>query len=143
MVNGWRVTILIAVASSRAIVAEAAEPSPPANGEHVGCLTWGFEDAFFRPLADNGKVQWWVAAVPDDFGVWLQTVPMKSGLRMMFARVIASVGAPGEYGHMGMGSREIRISEILELRQFEESDGACGVPPPPVPPPDSFPAPTD
>jgi hypothetical protein len=117
-------------------------PSPPvdAEREYVGCLTLGFEDAFFHSLAGEVRVQWWVARVPENFSSWLDSVPAESGYRMMFARVIGNVSSPGRYGHLGMGSREIQISEVLELRQFQASDGVCRSesPPPPVPAPDSF-----
>jgi hypothetical protein len=135
----WKIAMLIAIVFCRASHGEVPVPTSTHDDEHAGCLTWGFEEAFFRPTDGGGKVQWWIAAVPNDFRTWLDSVPNPSGYRMMFARVIATVGVPGRYGHLGMGSQEIRISEILELRQFEESDGMCGVPPPPVPPPESFP----
>jgi hypothetical protein len=134
----WKTAALIAIAFWQVGHGEVPVATSSDTEEYSGCLTWGFEDAYFLPIAGGGKVQWWIAAVPNDFPAWLNTVPAQSGYRTMFARVIATLGASGRYGHSGMGSREIKISEVLELRQFEESDGMCGVPPPPVPHPDSF-----
>ena len=131
----WKTAALVLLVFSPFSRAEAPAPS---EQEYVGCLTWGFEDRFFRPAADEGRVQWWVTRVPENFASWLDSVPPNSGYRMMFARVIAATGSPGSYGHLGHGSREMEISEVLELRQFEPRDGMCGLPPPPVPHPDSF-----
>jgi hypothetical protein len=136
----WRAVALVMLAFSQFSRAEAPSPAVPTEKENSGCLTWGFEDAFFRPLTGQGRVQWWISGVPDNFSSWLASVPAVSGHRMMFARVIANVSSSGRFGHLGMGSREIEISEILELRQFQQSDGVCQQesPPPPVPSPDSF-----
>jgi hypothetical protein len=133
-----RTWALVILAFSHSARAEAPAPPAPAESEYVGCLTLGFEEALFRPITDQGRVQWWISRVPQNFSSWLESVPAVSGYRMMFARVIAKVGGLGRFGHLGMGSREIEISEVLELRQFQQSDGMCQVPPPPVPHPDSF-----
>lgn len=134
----WRAVALVILACSHFARADAPSTPAPTEKEYVGCLTQGFEDAFFRPIADKGRVQWWISRVPDNFSSWLDSVPAVSGYRMMFARVIAKVSSSGRFGHLGMGSREIEISEVLELRQFQESDGVCRFyePPPPVPPPE-------
>lgn len=133
-----RAAFLVLLAFSHFARAETPSLPAPVDKEYTGCLTWGFEDAIFRPFADEGRVQWWVSRVPENFSSWLASVPPVSGYRMMFARVIAKVGSPGRFGHLGMGSREIEISEVLELRQYQPSDGVCQLPPPPVPPPESF-----
>lgn len=133
-----RAGFLVLLAFSHFACAETVAPPASAEKEYIGCLSWGFEEAFFRPFADEGRVQWWVARVPENFPSWLDSVPAISGYRLMFARVIATVGSPGRFGHLGLGSREIEISEIMELRQYQTSDGVCHLPPPPVPHPDSF-----
>ena len=115
----------------------AAIPDDPV--EYTGCIRLGFEEAYFVPLPNNPLEKWWIVAVPPDFEAMISGVPAISGSRIMFARVYATLGPRGHYGHLGMASREVAIGAIIELRQFEESDGTCHVstPPPPVPPPEA------
>ena len=107
--------------------------------EYTGCIRLGFEQTFFVPLPNNPLEKWWIVAVPPDFEAMIRGVPSIGGSRVMFARVYATLGPPGHYGHLGMATREVAIRAIVELRQFEESDGTCYVetPAPPVPPPEA------
>jgi hypothetical protein len=107
--------------------------------EYAGCIRWGFEEAFFVPLPNTSYEKWWIVAVPHDFHAMVSAIPVVGHGRVMFARVYATYGPQGRYGHLGMGSREVAIGAIVELRQFEESDGTCEIwsPPPPVPPPEA------
>jgi hypothetical protein len=107
--------------------------------EYSGCIRWGFEEAFFVPLPNTSYEKWWIVAVPHDFRALVSGIPVVGNGRVMFARVYATLGPQGRYGHLGAASREVAIGAIVELRQFEESDGTCEVwtPPPPVPPPEA------
>lgn len=114
----------------------AAIPEDPI--EYKGCIRWGFEEAFFVPLPNTSYEKWWIASVPEDFLAMVNGIPVVGSGRVMFARVYATLGPEGRYGHLGAASREVAIGAIVELRQFEASDGNCNLwtPPPPVPPPD-------
>ena len=115
----------------------AAIPDKPV--EYVGCIRWGFEEAFFVPLPNDPQEKWWIVTVPPDFAAMVRGIPVVGNGRVMFARVYATLGPKGRYGHLGMASREVAIGAIVELRQFEQRDGTCNVstPPPPVPPPEA------
>ncbi|HET9394733.1 MAG TPA: hypothetical protein VFO36_01655 [Nitrospiraceae bacterium] len=127
----------IGLGSAYASRSVAAIPDEPV--EYVGCIRWGFEEAFFVPLPNNPHEKWWIVAVPPDFRAMASAVPVVGNGRVMFARVYATLGPKGHYGHLGKASRELSIGAIVELRQFEERDGTCNVetPPPPVPPPEA------
>jgi hypothetical protein len=116
---------------------DAAIPDDPV--EYTGCIRWGFEQAFFVPLPNTSYEKWWIASAPEDFRAMLSGIPIVGSGRVMFARVYATLGPEGRYGHLGAASREVTISAVVELRQFEESDGTCNLwaPPPPVPPPEA------
>jgi hypothetical protein len=122
------------VNASRSATASSDDPI-----EYTGCIRWGFEEAFFVPLPNTSYEKWWIVAVPDGFRAMASGIPVVGNGRVMFARVYAKLGPQGRYGHLGMGSREVAISAIVELRPFEESDGSCEIwtPPPPVPPPEA------
>ncbi|MBM0104383.1 hypothetical protein JM946_06480 [Steroidobacter sp. S1-65] len=128
-----------AVVACCAGVAWSATAIPDDPIEYSGCIRWGFEEAFFVPLPNTSYEKWWITAVPDDFAEMMTGIPGDGHSRVMFARVYATVGPEGRYGHLGMGSREIAIGAIVELRQFEAADGSCAMwtPPPPVPPPEA------
>lgn len=115
----------------------ASIPDDPV--EYTGCIRLGFEQAFFVPLPNDPLEKWWIVAVPPDFEAMISGVPIVDGSRIIFARVYATLGPRGHYGHLGMASREVTIGAMVELRQFEESDGTCYVetPPPSVPPPEA------
>lgn len=129
---------MVGIALSCAQEARSAEAIPDDPVEYVGCIRLGFEQAFFVPLPNNPLEKWWIVDAPPDFAAMIDGIPSVDGSRILFARVYATLGPPGRYGHLGMATREVAIGAILELRQFEESDGTCHVdmPPPPVPPPE-------
>ena len=106
--------------------------------EYAGCIRLGFEQAFFVPLPNRPDEKWWIVDAPHDFESMATAIPVVDGSQVMFARVYATLGPRGHYGHLGMATREVAIAAIIELRQFEESDGTCYVdtPAPPVPPPE-------
>jgi len=130
---------MIGIGLCCAYEARSAAPIPDDPVEYTGCIRLGFEEAFFVPLPNNPLEKWWIVAAPPDFAAMIKGVPAVGGSRIMFARVYATLGPRGHYGHLGMASREVAIGSIIELRQFEESDGTCHVetPPPPVPPPEA------
>lgn len=130
--------LMIGIGVGNASASESAAANPDDPIEYTGCIRWGFEDVFFVPLPNTSREKWSIAAIPDGFRAMARGIPVVGHSRLMFARVYAKVGPEGSYGHLGMGSREIAISAIVELRQFEESDGTCEIwaPPPPVPPPE-------
>lgn len=134
-----RILALTAIALCCAQQSRSAEAIPDDPVEYSGCIRLGFETNFFVPLPNNPLEKWWIVAVPPDFEAMINGVPMIDGERIMFARVYATLGSKGRYGHLGMATREVAIGAILELRQFEDSDGACNIftPPPPVPPPEA------
>jgi hypothetical protein len=131
---------LIGIGLCYANESRSAEGIPDDPVEYTGCIRLGFEEAFFVPLPNNPLEKWWIVAVPPDFKAMISAVPMTGDRRIMFARVYAKPGPRGHYGHhLGMASRQVTIGAVVELRQFEESDGTCHVstPPPPVPPPEA------
>jgi hypothetical protein len=131
--------LMIGIGLCRASARLGVSAIPDDPVEYTGCIRWGFEEAFFVPLPNTSYEKWWITAVPDDFLAMVSGMPVAGNGRVMFARVYATRGPEGRYGHLGAASRELAIGAIVELREFEESDGTCNIwsPPPPVPPPEA------
>ena len=131
----WLLGINVAVAPLCSAAAIGVDQ--PESAEYTGCIIWGHQERVFRPKPFDGPEEWAVVSVPDDFEPMLKGLPAPWGRHTVFVRVHGSLGPAGHYGHAGMARRQLKIHFILELRQFEESDGTCGVPAPPVPPPEA------
>ena len=135
----FAVGLVITISLGYVYASRSAGAIPDDPIEYTGCIRLGFEEALFVPLPNRPEEKWWIVDAPSDFKSMATAIPAVDGSRVMFARVYATLGPEGRYGHLGMATREIAIGAIVELRQFEESDGTCNIytPPPPVPPPEA------
>jgi hypothetical protein len=98
--------------------------------EYVGCFNFDFESSFFIPIPTRNGERWHVTSAPDELFKTVDSFTPHAGT--LYLKVIAEVGSRGRFGYMGSATRELTIHKIVELRQFEESDGVCI---PPIPPP--------
>jgi len=93
--------------------------------EYRGTYVTGFEVSWFRPCeAERGDDRWWVTLTD---GALRQRDSLAKRLtgqpRSVFVRWRGTVGPkmPTGAGHMGLGSRYLLVTEILELRPVEEA----------------------
>lgn len=91
---------------------------------HAGRYESGFETSAFYPCGSDE--QWWVTA---DSAAWarLHAPPARIDSAgyleaVAFVRLRGRVSPPGEYGHVGAYDRELRVSEVLEVRAPEEGE---------------------
>jgi hypothetical protein len=112
----------------------SACPLKAEDQEYAGCFTCCFESGFFYAFSSPKNESWFVVDAPTELWQKLKSLPKHGKDVDAFLRVRAHLGPKGQFGHMGGGTHEMYISEILELREFKPSDGACYTLPPFLPP---------
>ena len=88
---------------------------------HVGQMSFGFEEAAFRPC--NSDEQWWITGGDvvgemqsryNDLGVaWYEPV---------YAKLKGDRSRKGQFGHLGAYQREFDVSDIVEIRLLEQGE---------------------
>ena len=79
------------------------------SGEFVGVVHQGFETSTIVPCGERDA--WWVSGV----GLAFRDARM-AGMHDVMMRVRATVTTEGRYGHVGAYGREIRVTEVLDVR---------------------------
>jgi len=90
----------------------------------AGRFESGFETSAFHPC--GSEEQWWVTA---DSGAWarLHAPPARTDSggyleAVAFVRLRGRRSPRGEYGHVGAYDRELRVTEVLEVRPPAEAE---------------------
>ena len=132
-------TVLLMLAGTVAVAAcQRSADAQLRSGEYVGCYDFGFESGFFAQAPVHSESElWFVVAAPDSFWAAVERMHKPGRNAEVFLRVRAELGPKGPhgYGHLGLGKREMRVQQVLELRPNTEADGPCFPPPPSVPSP--------
>jgi hypothetical protein len=102
---------------------------PDAVSTYAGLYAQGFETMAFRPC--DREASWWVAET-GDLSARYHEVAARA-YDPVYAVVKGTVGPEGHYGHMGAYTRELRVTEVVEVRR--PSPGECGYAPEPGSPP--------
>ena len=81
------------------------------KGHYIG----GFEASDFIPC-DSHEV-WWIEN-EDESGLYdLYTSVSSHEYQPIYIEVVASLSAPGHYGHLGAGTREMTVLEVLSVNK--------------------------
>lgn len=128
---------VVLMLSSAVVVAACGALSPRSGlppSEYVGCYHVGFESGFFAQAPVHSESElWFVASAPAPFFATVKDMIKLEEEAEIYLRVRAELGPKGWYGHMGLGSREMHIHQVIEFRMNTREDGPC-LPPPPAPP---------
>ena len=93
--------------------------------EYRGLYETGFEVSWFHPCgAPAGDDSWWVTLSNDALRQRDSLTKRLTGQpRRLFVRWRGTVGPkmPAGAGHMGRGSRYMLVTEVLQLRESDES----------------------
>lgn len=90
----------------------------PTSGEFSGYYSSGFEVSSFVSC-DNPNEQWWLGADPatrfyDRYNA-LTGGPPPGNYAAVYVRFRGNLTAPGLYGHLGAYTREVYVTELLEM----------------------------
>jgi hypothetical protein len=86
----------------------------------------------FFPIPNQNGEGWEVVQKPHNFFMNITKSPAhEESEPIYFLRVKGKLGNKGQFGHMGLASREMEITKVLEFREYKESDGVCNIPQPP------------
>ena len=122
----WLLTVFIA--SSGMAQDQSPSHNDSSGQEYVGCIAIGFETLMFNPVTLRHDEAWWVASGPDELFEQIESIPVdEHGMRKIYVRIKGSISKLGHYGHLGAFDREISIRTVLELRPYQNTDGACGM----------------
>lgn len=100
----------------------AANPDPAPElprGVYEGRYVSGFETSDFYVCGSFQR--WWASgdlcAVTD-----FENLHPERLYQSLYLKVVATPSATGNHGHLGQYVRELEVEEILELREYRESD---------------------
>ena len=113
--NGKAILILTALLAGCASV--TTEPVPEI---HAGFYRAGFEEDGFSPC-ESGE-EWWVVDGQELRARYAETA--ERDYEPVYAVVRGETGPRGAFGHLGAYDRELRVTEVLEVRAPREGD--CG-----------------
>ena len=87
----------------------------------TGVWEWSFETSSFR--TDRGVGPYWLTAEGDN---WEQLVqPLRASGQGPWGKVAVVVegdlSAPGQYGHLGAYSHQLRVTRVIEARLISSS----------------------
>jgi hypothetical protein len=96
----------------------------PSTGEFSGFYTSGFEVSSFIACGQTDE-QWWLGADPAtgfyDYYRTLTGSQAPGDYTAVFVRFRGNLTAPGLYGHLGAYSREVYVTDLLEM----SLNGSC------------------
>jgi hypothetical protein len=98
---------------------------------YVGCYSCCFESNIFMPIPNPNNEGWDVVSKPKNFWLGINKAPTPKSEPIYFIKVKAKLGKAGQFGHMGLANHEIEFTQVLEFREYKESDGVCDIPLPP------------
>ena len=107
-----RRTVMLALVALPCFTGCARGDAPlPQQGIFAGYYSRGFEVSSFRP--QGSAEEWWVAWANGD------TMPRSDNGYMA---VRGSVTNEGSFGHFGVYSRELTVTEVIEFRPLSEEE---------------------
>ena len=98
---------------------------------YVGCYSCCFESNYFMPIPNPNDERWDVISKPKNFWASIKNAPTLKNEPIYFLKVKARLGVTGQFGHMGLANHEMKITQVLEFREYKKSDGLCEIPRPP------------
>lgn len=98
------------------LLAACAPSQSPRSGTFTGYYSIGMEGGTFVPL--NSKERWSLSGQVPCVDEILAKLPIPPDISLIiYLKARGSVGARGEYGHLGVNSRVLNIDEVLECRR--------------------------
>jgi hypothetical protein len=103
------------------LVTACGQLTGPQSRTFRGQFVWAFEASAFTPC--GGTEAWWVSfaseAVAQEVSARVPwPIELGAPVQPVYVEWRAERSGRGEYGHMGAYGREIRVTEVLEVRTW-------------------------